>query len=350
LNKDFEGLCSIIANYVISDGFDIYSKPITFEKRKIMITYTDHFREKLDNISSLLLTEDSKPKTIYVKSGLADQTMSREGLDEWYGKCLKSFPLYTDYISQDVSIHSSFRHYFNQYHKSEDFKEAACKPCSVVVEDLERDGLLLDLEEYIQEWLQNLFWDFAELMESLKAGPVFACIKDDLIIMKNLLKFYQDIRQSDEQQLVFFHRISIPKPITDLMTDILIELFTDKITMLSPEQLPNQITGRASPEAATFKISWLGSQQEFAELVHELTAKGYWNLPDQNHAAQARHLARMFDFSASQKKKNANIAANVLSYLSPILDKKNKETTFSYLKPGYRRQFACIPPLGKSNK
>lgn len=314
-----------------------------------MITDTYHFKKQSDNISDFLLTVGKQPKTIYVKGGLSDYSMSREGLDEWYRACFKAFPLNKTYISDEVSVDSSFRHYFLQYHKSEDFNEESGRS-STIVEDLERDSLLIDLEEYISEWIENLFHDFAELVGNLKSSPVFACINDDLIIMKNLLKFYKDIRQSEEQQLLFFHRIALPKFVTDQMTDILIELLADKISMLSGEVIQKDVESNTN-SALHFKINWLASQQEFVELVHELTQKGYWHLPDLGIAAQAQNLSRMFDFSSSQRKKDANIAANILANLSPILDKKTKETTYAYLKPNKKRNFSCIPTFekGKTN-
>lgn len=310
-----------------------------------MILYPEHFQEKLDTISNYLLIEGSQPKTIYVKRGTSDDSMSREGLEQWYKACFKSFPLDKTYISEEVSIDSSFRHYFLQYHKNEDFREEPGRG-SIVTEGVERDALLISLEEYIREWTDNIVYDFAEIMANVKAGHVFVCIDDDLIILKNLLKFYRDIRQSQEQQLHFFHRISIPKPISDLMTDILIELIADKVGMLSPDILPQE-TQAIIQTLPTFKINWLASQQEFAELVHELTNKGYWSLPDGGIASHAQNLSKMFDFSASKRKADSNIAANLLSYLSPIHDKKTKETTYAYIKPGKERRFACIPYLKK---
>ena len=309
-----------------------------------MITHTDAFKNHIDSISDLLLIDGQQPKTTYIVQRSRDYKMSREDLDKWYTLNFNSFPLHTTHKSDEVTMHSSFRHYFLQYHKSEDFNDDIGERIREV-DGLDRDSLLLDLDGYIREWIENLFYDFAKLMVYLKAGPVFACITNDIIILKNLVKFYTDVRKSKEIQLNFFHNITVPESVANQMTDVLIQLLSDKINMVSPYTPNDYAPIQTIANNDSFKINWLTSQQEFMELVHELSQKGYWSLPGTNMAAQARHLASMFDFSASQRKPMAHVANNLLSYLKPILDKELKTTTYSYLKPAYDRKFTCIPAV-----
>jgi hypothetical protein len=132
------------------------------------------------------------------------------------------------------------------------------------------------------------------------------------------------------------------------MTDMLILLLSDKVELITLEptlEQPSQNPGSTLTEASNdiFKINWLAPQQEFAELIHQLTEKGYLSLPDMSMASQARHLARMFDFSATQRKQNPDLANNLLAVLKPVQDKNLKTTTYSYLKPTYKMKFDSIP-------
>ncbi|HVW94382.1 MAG TPA: hypothetical protein VHA56_00270 [Mucilaginibacter sp.] len=306
-----------------------------------MITFSDHFRPQQETISHLLLVEGKQPKTTYYCHKQTDYPWDKEELDKWYRVNFKSFPLYTSEQSNEVVIPNTFQRTYRKYHGNEAIKDTQ-KELRKEVDGMERDGLLLDLEEYIGEWIDNIYHDFAEAINALKAGPVFACIHDDLIVMKNLLKFYQEVRQNEGIQLNFFHNIALPKAVADQMTDVLIILLTDRIGMCEPIYRAGTTTSQVTSQDR-FKIAWLASQQEFVELIHELTNKGYMALPDKGYSLQARKLAEMFDFTASQRKADANIANNLLTLLKPVFDKKLKKYTYSYDKPGYVKRFDRIP-------
>jgi hypothetical protein len=318
-----------------------------------MITHTESFQKHLNVISLLLMTVDKQPTTTYITTR-SDYKMSSKELNEWYTLNFKSLPLYTSYKTDEVTIHSSFLHRYRQYHGNDDFVDTPGERIREL-DELERDSVLLDVGEYIDEWIHNVFYDFGSIIKKLRKGPVFACIPDDLLVLKNLLKFYKQIRAADDIQMNFFHHVSLPKGVADIMTDMLILLLTDKIEMITLEPAPELLSLNPPSTSAelsndTFKINWLAPQQEFAELIHQLTEKGYLSLPDMSMAAQARHLARMFDFSATQRKKHPDVASNLLAILKPVQDKGSKTTTYSYLKPTYKMKFNNIPPCEPGKK
>jgi hypothetical protein len=307
-----------------------------------MITFPDHFRPQRTIISNLLLIEGEQPKTTYYCQRDMNYPWSKEELDEWYTVNFNSFPLYTSNKSDEVVIHNIFKHTYRKYHGEEVIKDTQ-KELRKEMDGLERDELLLDLDEYILEWIHNIFHNFAQAISILEKSPVFAYIHDDLVIMKNLLKFYNDIRKTDDIQLNFFDNLSIPKSVADQMTDVLIILLTDRIKMKEPDYIITKSSVVQVTNQNYFKIEWLASQNEFAELIHELTNKGYISLPERRYAEQARHLAEIFDFTASQRKANPNIAGNIQTVLKPIFDKGQKKHTYSYLKPSYVQKFNTIP-------
>lgn len=312
-----------------------------------MIIHTDSFQKHLNLISLFLMTVNKQPATTYITSSLSYYKLSKKDLNDWYSENFESLPLYTSDKSDEVTIVSSFTHYHRQYHGNDDFTDTRGERIREL-EDLERDSILLDLDEYINEWIDNIFYGFARIIKKLRKEPVFACIPNDLLVIKNLLKFYKEVREAEDIQLKFFHHISLPKRVADIMTDMLILLLSDKVELITLEptlEQPSQNPGSTLTEASNdiFKINWLAPQQEFAELIHQLTEKGYLSLPDMSMASQARHLARMFDFSATQRKQNPDVANNLLAVLKPVQDKNLKTTTYSYLKPTYKMKFNSIP-------
>lgn len=78
------------------------------------------------------------------------------------------------------SIPNSFLRTYRKYHKMEPIKETQ-KEHRKEVEGMDRASLLLDLEEFIGEWTENIFHDFAEAVNALKNGPVFACVHENLL-------------------------------------------------------------------------------------------------------------------------------------------------------------------------
>ncbi|GAA4100570.1 hypothetical protein [Mucilaginibacter panaciglaebae] len=315
-----------------------------------MITSTDHFKPQRDIIADLLLTEGQQPRTTYFchKNHLYKPT--KEELSDWYINNFASFPLYTSEKNDGVAISNSFQRKYRKYHELEELNDTQTEHRKEL-DGLERDSILLDLGEYIDEWIDNIFLDFAKAITALKNGPVFACINDDLIIMKNLVNFYIDIRKEEDTQLNFFNNVFIPKAVADQMTEILIALLTDRIKMHEPTYYTSKSTPTHLINQSNFKINWLASQQEFAELIHELTDKGYISLPDMSMSMQANNLVKFFDFSASQRKEGSNIANNILTALKPIFDKDDKKETYNYLKSGYVQKFNTIPLyIPKKNK
>lgn len=320
-----------------------------------MTTHTDSFLRHLSHISLLLMSLDEQPTTIYITTRSSDYKMSSKDLNDWYAVNFRALPLYTSDKTDEVTIHSSFLHNYRKYHGNDDFTDTAGERIREL-DELERDCVLLDICEYIDEWIRNVFCDFVGIIKDLRQGPVFACIPDDLLVIKNLLKFYRQVRASEDIQLNFFHQVSLPKCVADVMTDMLILLLSDKIEMISLEPsadhtvIPDPATNSTELSNDTFKINWLAPQQEFAELIHQLTEKGYLSLPDMSMAAQARYLARIFDFSATQRKQQPDVAANLLAVLKPVMDKELKATTYSYLKPTYKTKFGSIPSRGAVKK
>ena len=305
-----------------------------------MITFTDYFEPQISQIEGILLCE-SQPKTTYIKDSLSSYKLSKDELRNWYKVNFKSFPLYTSHQSREITISADFLHTHRHYHDEDDFKEDGNEK-RTEMDGENRDWVLLEICDFIKEWVDNIFHDFAEAIAELKSGPVFACITNDLHVLKNLVAFYQKVRESDDIQLNFFHKITLSKNVADLMTDILILLLTDRIAMIEPQFSAQAVISETPKNQDNFKIDWLGSQQEFAELINELSSKGYITLPETSFPVRAHFLTKIFDFTTSKRKESSNVAANLCTYLSPIFDPDTKKTTYSYEKPRYVKKFDNI--------
>lgn len=307
-----------------------------------MIISVSHFEPQFQAINSLLLTENEQPQTTFFRHKNEDYPFTPEELNEWYLNNLGSFPLQTQAAGDTVSIDNRFGNYYRKYHKMDSVVEMQTE-LRKELDGMDRDGVLLDVEEYIREWVNNIFIDFAQAMALVKKEPAFGCVHDDLIVMKNLLTYYVSIRNSKNEQLQFFSNTFIPKTVADQMADVLIILLTDRIKMIEPDYSFQAASIKSATITTNYKISWLASQQEFGELINELTNKGYISFPDTALSMQASHLTRIFDFSVSKRKADANIANNILKVLQPIFDQDNKVGTYSYQKPGYVPKFDSIP-------
>jgi hypothetical protein len=307
-----------------------------------MITSSSHFKPQRERINNLLLTDGEQPRTTYFFHKGPGYPYTKEELKAWYINNFSTFPLHTSEKVDTFSISNRFQEAYRKYHELDPVKETQTV-LRKELEGLDRDSLLLDLEEYVIEWIDNMYLDFGQMMEFTKKDPTFACITDDLIIMKNLLKFYMEVRKTEDIQLYFFDNTFIPKAVADQMTDILIILLTDRILMMEPGFNPSATSSISSAHNSNFKINWLASQQEFGEFIHELTNKRYISFPDTALSMQASYLTRFFDFSTSQRKAGSNIANNILKVLQPVFDHDEKKDTYSYLKPGYTRKFDMIP-------
>lgn len=303
-----------------------------------MITSVDAFQNQTSKINSTLFSDETK--VTYISHFPTKNDWAKEELEKWYKSNFQSFPLFTTGKCDEIVIPSTFMDNYGFYHKNNSFGIKQEKGTFLLSGET-RDSLLFDLEEFIQLWTQNIYYDFIDSMEDIKKEPAFSGIKDEIIIMKNLIKFYMDIKQSKDLQLVFFHRLSIPKAVADEMTDILIMLLKDKLDMLKVDVAGiNFSTILVNNDR--HKINWLASQKEFAELILELMKKNFISFPDISLPKQAALLASYFDFTTSTRTKNPNIANNILTYLKPSYNPDSKTTNYFYDDPKYKRKFDDI--------
>lgn len=307
-----------------------------------MITDISDIKDQIEAISDLLLIWENQPKTIYITSGVSFNDMMENDLKEWYKTNFASLPLYTEYKNDELTIHHAFFQCYHKHHKQEQVPDEQNTERIREITELERDGVLFAVNEYVQERIHNFFYNFAQHIEELKKHPAFACLNEPVLILNNLLNHYVEIRQSENLRLTFFHHLTLPKQIADHITDFLILLLSDRIMMLDPVYAQPHIKTPSVEATVKTKIKWLSKQQEFAELIHTLVAKRYIQLPDISLAAQARFFDEAFDFSTSKRKITANTANNLLTYLKPIQDEVTKQTTYSYLKANYKKQFDGI--------
>jgi len=313
-----------------------------------MIVSASDFERQTSAIEEIIWG-DYPPRVILRKSNTITSISPKEEYEKNYKNNFVVFPLYTTAKRDDIYIQTSFVEQHRYYHhfvstpKDDRIKASIPK----YIQDLTEESILDNIHEYINERILNMVFDFREAMTLLKEGHVFACVDDPALILKNLLNYYQQVRVNQDIQISFFFNLLLPKEIADLMLDILIELIMDKLQMMEIDC--SVIKGQEIVfNQPNFKLNWLGSQQDFAELILELKNKNYLSFPESESIhGISRRFVSLFDFSSSMRKKDSKVEDNICTYLKPVYDKDLKLDQYFFDKKGYKRKFDGIPVNNK---
>jgi len=315
-----------------------------------MIVSDSEFNRQTSAIGQILLG-DNPPKVFLRKSKTTDVYPEQNYIDN-YERNFVAFPIYTEAKRDEIYIHSTFveQHKYYYYFTGPSRDERIKIEIQNYVSNLDEESVMLDIEEYITERISNMVYDFGKAMTILKQGHVFSLIETPALILQNLLNYYSQVRADDTIQISFFHFLKLPKNIADIMLDILIELIVDKLQMMDIDLPKNKVPSINFPEEP-FKISWLGTQQEFAEMIIEMRNKNYIVFPEIiSTQGIARRLTQVFDFSTSMRKGDSKIENNIYTALKPIYNKDLKIEQYCFDKKNYKRKFNAIVPNTAKNK
>jgi len=314
-----------------------------------MIISTRAFTDQIGAIKEILLGEN-RTNFVFKKYKREDFVMDKGYYTDWYQRNMIELPLGTIARQDSFFLQDSFvRNYkFYNYYDQQERDEKEKRQILDEVAACEELDARFELDEAIDERMNNFMYYFKDAIKLMKKGPYFSHVKDIGLVIKNLLAYYEQVLNDSSVQLSFFSGVKMPFGVATAMLEVLVAVLREKMDILENDFSLKTPNAGISPEQ--FRFEWLGSQQDFAELITELQIKGFMSVPeDESVAGVARRLAGVFDFSASKRKSGSDISANLTTYLKPIYNPDISENEYFFQKAGYQRKFAGLP-VSKNKK
>jgi|GEM_PF-4227585 len=311
-----------------------------------MITSPSFFDSYKSQISHLLFNESQPVHVIVIKTENMDYH-NKTYYEEKYQSNFIEQPISTRYASKEIIFHTRVQLFFERYYDldsldrretDENIKEGvkACEP---------GDGLMISIQEMIDEKFHNLYHRFGQVVQLLKASPEFVEIEDTVLVIKNLINHYSAILADANTQLDCFWGLTLTKPIADIIATAYLDFFKSKLSMYQVDEAKQSMTVNFQ-NTDNFKIKWLGGQVDLVELMVELQRKGWINRLDEiSLRKSAELLDRCFDLSASQIRARSKVADNIYTLLKGEYNER-KERQYKFDKSGYNKNFDTIKILG----
>jgi hypothetical protein len=310
-----------------------------FGKKRIMIVSKTHFERKGERIKAMIFDEEC-PLEIILKKPKSTEYFDKEYYRKIYKQNFINYPV--DIIPADDKTYLNTKLVMNFYRYYEiDSPVADDKRIIENAQNCDESSVIWDIDEIIDEKIHCMFYDFDKSLEAAKQSSWCLGITDHVLIIKNLLNHYINIKNNPEVMLSFFYGLSLKKEISNLLLDIYIEFLSDKLAMFTIDQIgmPSQVEIVSSKET---KIKWKGKQAEIVELFVELQRKNWIESLDETGLAQsARIIFKIFDLSDTKRKKDSDIVQNINQLLKGEYNEK-KERVYVFEKKGAIRKFKTI--------
>lgn len=152
----------------------------------------------------------------------------------WYENNFVAFPLRTEPATENIVITTRFIQSYgiHLHYENNETPIQSLTQINEKIKSLDEEAIRVEIDDYIEERITNMLYCFSGALKDIKKSYVFAGIKDNVLIMKELLLFYENIRASKEIQLQYFVYLALPKRISDHMTDVLITILKDKLRIV----------------------------------------------------------------------------------------------------------------------
>jgi hypothetical protein len=203
------------------------------------------------------------------------------------------------------------------------------------------------ISSMIHEKIMNLSFEFEKALKWARTSYVFAGITDNVVILRNLLNLYQNVRRQEAFQLAHFSGMNLPKEVSDLMTDIYIIYLTDRLAMMEIKTVKTDQTITPIQEQGT-QLKWHGKQQQLVELYLMLEQKGWVTNNELSKKKVAALLCQLFDISDTKRKEDSNSVESIYQLIKGQTDKDDYyKVKYFFDDPKYSRQFENISTLSK---
>lgn len=310
-----------------------------------MITSLNYSSPQLEKIDDLLMDEANVMPLRYYKRN-TEFRHEEKIYRRLYKLYFIGFPVevvpraYEVYIPHDDLIN------YHKYHALRN--KTTDKMLMEMIEDTCDLRLRELVSSMVHEKIMNLSFEFESALKFARSYHVFAGITDNLTIIRNVLNLYINVRKRDDVQIAHLGHITLPKSISDLMTDIYITYLSDRLSMLEIKDVHAENSLSVNKDEVQ-KIKWNGQQQHLAELFLELKKKQWIATDEMSLQKTARLLSELFDLSHTKRKPGSDPANNIYQLLKGEFDKADnyERKHFSDTHPKYQRKFESILPLRK---
>jgi len=310
-----------------------------------MITSLNYSSAQTEKIEDLLLDEVNVIPLRYFKRKIefrhSDKVYRRLYKNHFIGFPVEVVPrAYEIYIPQDDLIN------YHKYHALRNkTSDAMLLEMINNTDDLHLRELISSM---IREKIMNLSFELEGALKWARSSYTFAGITDNVTIIRNVLNLHINVRKDDKVQIAHLGCITLPKSISDIITDIYITYLSDRLEMLELKNIDTEQVITPNMDEGQ-KIKWNGKQQHLAELFMELQNKNWISNDEMSMRKAANLLCRVFDLSDTQRKKESNPADSVYQLLKGEFDRDDQCTRkyFFDRDKKYKRQFENIPELRK---
>ncbi|WP_348811313.1 hypothetical protein [Flavobacterium maritimum] len=309
-----------------------------------MITHTFYFQEQAIEITQ----EIDNSKAILLKRGLINN-FTKTYIIEKYNEVFQVFP-YDIVSSTDeigISIHST--ELISLYYE---LGTNDTKVSNETVNELKEkrkdfgdaDDFKFLIDDYVSELLHHFVYNYDKVLNNTKALHFFTNIDDEKIILMNLLNRYKSVLNDETKQISIFWNISLTKKISDIITKMLIDFIEQRLKILTVIIDISQTEYKTTYVDSNIKqIKWLGSQQEFCELIISLE-QNRWieNINDGERKQFINSVTRVFDFENTKRNAKSNPENSLYQTFKgenekgerifPFLENKKYERKFSSIK------------------
>jgi hypothetical protein len=157
------------------------------------------------------------------------------------------------------------------------------------------------------------------------------------------LNRYKSVINDGKKQISIFWNITLTKKIADIITKMLIDFIEQRLKILTVSLDINQTEYKTTYVDTNIKqIKWLGSQQEFCELIISLEQnKWIENINDGERKQFINSVTKIFDFEHTKRSAKSNPENSI--YQTFKGEHEKGERTFPFLEnKKYERKFISI--------
>jgi hypothetical protein len=309
-----------------------------------MITDVFYFEEQIIEINQ----EIENSKITLLKRGLINN-FSKDYIIERYNEIFQTLPFQIVNAAEEISISIHSTELISFYY------DLGTKDTRVSIEKVnevkEKRNNFGDInehkfivEDYVEELVHHLVYSYDKIIHNTKALHFFTNIEDEKIILMNLLNRYKRVINDETKQINVFWNISLTKKISDIIVNMLIDYIEQRLKILTVSIEVEQAEYKTTYIENNIKqIKWLGTQQEFCEMIISLE-KNNWieDIKDGERKQFINSITKIFDFENTKRNSKSNPENSLYQTFKgeyekgervfPFLENKKYEKKFSSIK------------------
>ena len=220
---------------------------------------------------------------------------------EWMRKYQDfSFPVYTTSSTNKISISKEYYEILVSGWENIETQTAKAKVKNLIETDISSEAIY----SAIQEKISKLVYQYDKVLKcTIETNRLFG-IEDEEKILLIHLKKYQEILNSQDKQIYFFHGITLSKGISDKILRIYVRFIKLRLEMINPISLEVKEQQIKLPT----KFTWKGSQKDLCELFIELS-KNNWieDLQWGDISKSAKAICHLFDLCLTKRNENSDV-------------------------------------------